>query len=644
VESPDEATVTGDVYLEQGTACGGACGSVGQAGRFTFDSSPDVTHFQWGFTESLEWRATPASLGGLATVEWAPSSGGTKTLYVAAVDRAGNRSPLRRYQFVVAAPTAPVARWLLNDDSGSTTLIDDTGNGRNLSVSGGATPGAPGRLLPGNDGASRSALLLDGVDGYVSRPALLDTERSFSVSAWVKIDAKTADQVVVAQAGQAATAFQLRYAAAWNRWVFMTTIRDESGAASRMARSTSAVQVGTWTHLTGTFSSTDKVIRLYVNGALEESVGDATSFSSAGPFFVGRSGQGLPYKGAVAEVQTWNREIGSAEVFALADPLETGQVGTWHFENPGANWTTDGSGFLRDLTMRNGAMMPRSGAGRNGAGLFLDGTDDYAASDGQILRTDQSFTVSAWVRLRNTTKPQAFLSQGSDGIYPGFSLHYAPGEWVFGMQASASAPDPATGTYASARVGSEILTDYHHLVGVFDAQKRQLRLYVDGAHRVTVPMNAAWRPWDATGPLMVGAWPSGAGTYAEADIDSVRVLQGAVSSPAPLYQGTNTLTAGQRLTAGQNVYAEAGDHELVMQADGNLVKYQRGVVQWASGTQGNPDAHAVLQADGNFVVYDSNGTPLWSTQTTGTAAGSLVVQNDGHMVLYGSSGQIVWAK
>ncbi|MBM0206319.1 VCBS repeat-containing protein [Micromonospora sp. STR1s_5] len=648
VERPTQVMVRGDVYKEQtaGGCDGAACGSVGQAGQFTFESppdSPDVTHYEWGFAESLGSTARPSSLGGPVTVNWAPSSGGTHTLYVVSVDRAGNRSPLRRYEFVVAAPTAPVARWLMNDDSGSTTLADDMGNGRSLSVSGGVTLGASGRLLPGNDGASRSAVRFDGVDDFAFRAKVLDTGRNFSVSAWVKLDAKTGDQVVVAQAGQNSTAFQLRYSAAPNRWEFVTSERDASGVPNRIAPSTSPVQVGAWTHLTGVFISTQGLLRLYVNGVLEGSVGDARSFSSTGSFLIGKSGHGLPYKGSVAEVQVWNREVSAAEVFALADPLEVGQVGTWHFENPGNDWAPDSSGFRRDLNLHGAEIL--SEAGQNGAGLRLDGVDDHAASDGQILRTDQSFTVSARVKLdaASITRPQTFVSQRSGGTYPGFYLRYAPsngGEWVFAMQASAT--DANNGTHAIARVGSTILTDYHHLVGVFDAQRRQLRLYVDQALVATVSMHAAWQPWDATGPLLVGTF--GAGTHAKADIDEVRVLQGAVQTATALFQGTNNVATGQRLTAGQDVYANAGNHRLVMQGDGNLVKYSNDVVQWASGTQGNPDAYAVLQSDGNFVVYDSRGTLLWSTQTTGESAKSLTVLNDGRAVLYGPSAQIVWSR
>lgn len=94
-----------------------------------------------------------------------------------------------------------------------------------------------------------------------------------------------------------------------------------------------------------------------------------------------------------------------------------------------------------------------------------------------------------------------------------------------------------------------------------------------------------------------------------------------------------TMIAGQTLHAKQFIIPSAcfqrstkATLELVMQADGNLVLYElplgyssplARVKEWATGTQGNRGAWAVMQGDGNFVVYSSTGTPLWNTGTNG---------------------------
>jgi len=65
---------------------------------------------------------------------------------------------------------------------------------------------------------------------------------------------------------------------------------------------------------------------------------------------------------------------------------------------------------------------------------------------------------------------------------------------------------------------------------VFDAQQLELRLYVDGVLAATAPMNPAWQPWDATGPLLLGRQHDAtAGTeFTQGDLDEVRVYQGVV--------------------------------------------------------------------------------------------------------------------
>ena len=76
--------------------------------------------------------------------------------------------------------------------------------------------------------------------------------------------------------------------------------------------------------------------------------------------------------------------------------------------------------------------------------------------------------------------------------------------------------------------------------------------------------------------------------------------------------------AGATLLPGEAFVGDDPGTVLVMQEDGNLVLYTRGVVRFASLTFSR-DAAAVVQADGNVVVYSTEGAPLFST---GTATGA----------------------
>lgn len=100
------------------------------------------------------------------------------------------------------------------------------------------------------------------------------------------------------------------------------------------------------------------------------------------------------------------------------------------------------------------------------------------------------------------------------------------------------------------------------------------------------------------------------------------------------------LTPGQSLRAGQELRVLNGAVRLIMQTDGNLVRYESGVPTWWSGTAG-ASATLVLQTDGNAVIYTTAG-PVWSTGTHGRAGNYFVLQTDANVVLYGPTGAL-WA-
>jgi hypothetical protein len=525
---PAVPTVTSDVYMEGPTGCpGGACGSVGQTGRFTFSSSQDTKSFLWGWSDPPTTVLTPSTLGGSVAIDWTPTSSGPQTLFVRAIDRAGNESN-KAYQFIVATESTALARWRLNDLTGAAQLADDTGNGNILTVTGGIL-GVSGRIVPGGDGVSHSAMQFDGIDDLAttSGPVLADTSKSFSVAAWVKLADNTVSHRVLDQVGTTSSnsAFALEYDKAANAWKFTAPAAD--GSAFPGATSTSTPRLNTWTHLAGTYDSVAKELKFYVNGTLERTATGITTWDANGALRIGSS-----WAGAVSEVQVWNRVMSTMEVFDLSDPIEVGSVGEWHMDETGLGPAFDSSDLAHDLTFFNGASIPASGAGQAGTGLRLDGVDDYAAPVAQVLHTDQSFTVSAWARPTSTAVDQTFMSQQSNGLQGGFSLYFGSengGVWKFRMHASST--DTTNTTFAVAPA-LNVTTSFHHLVGVFDAQKREMRLYVDGVLKATTPMNALWQPWDATGPLLLGRHQNGtAGSeFTKGDLDEVRVYQGVVTN------------------------------------------------------------------------------------------------------------------
>ncbi|HZM77409.1 MAG TPA: LamG domain-containing protein [Candidatus Limnocylindrales bacterium] len=516
---PAVPTVAGDVYLEGPNGCpGGACGSVGRTGRFTFSSSLDTQSFLWGWSDP---PTVPVNAqNGTASLDWTPTSSGPRTLYVRAVDRAGWEAT-KLYQFYVAAESTALARWKLDEAEGSSGFADDTGNGHAAGL-GGATLGGAGRIAPGNDGVSRSAAFF-GVGSAAATTAgtlLTDTSKSFSIVAWVKLTDSTASRSALSQGG----AFWLEYKN--SKWQF-----NVPGASPAVSASTARSNV--WTHLAATYDSAAKRLQLFVNGSLESTVNGVTAVEGDGVFEIGDT-----WAGSLAEIQVWDRVISAGEVFGLYDPIANALVAKWDMSDVGPGPTYDASNLVHDLEFYpqpGGPQIPPAGAGHTGTGLSLDGFDDYARTNEPVLHTDQSFTVSAWVRLGSATGHDIILSQDSDGTNAGFFLYYQNdngGEWIFGIRDSKTA-----GSATSATAPALSPTAWHQVTGVFDAQRRQIQLFVDGQLKSTVAMNAAWQPWQAVGPLQIGrALNGGVGVYTSyfhGDIDEVRIYQGVATPNNP---------------------------------------------------------------------------------------------------------------
>lgn len=112
------------------------------------------------------------------------------------------------------------------------------------------------------------------------------------------------------------------------------------------------------------------------------------------------------------------------------------------------------------------------------------------------------------------------------------------------------------------------------------------------------------------------------------------------------YASTNdTLSTGQSLSAGQNLYSSTKNMRLAMQTDGNLVIYaSSGKAVWTSGTYGTGSNNRLtMQTDGNLIIYTAANKAVWASHTWNTGTNNhLVMQTDGNLVIYTSSGKAVW--
>jgi hypothetical protein len=175
-----------------------------------------------------------------------------------------------------------VLDWELNWTGPATEAEDNTGFGNAGTLVGGASYSCPGHA-----DFDECAVHLDGIDGSVTRDAVLHTDQSFSVSAWARPTKTGANYAVVGQDGSHASRFLLQWNSAANNWQFLTTSSDDTAPTITAA----AAPAGTneWTHLVGVYDAAGATLSLYVDGELKQTVPAGPSWNATGEFAVGRS-------------------------------------------------------------------------------------------------------------------------------------------------------------------------------------------------------------------------------------------------------------------------------------------------------------------------------------------------------------------
>ena len=682
------------------------------AGRpitFTFRTAEsDVVKFRYGWSSppATEVTATGTTTKTASATLNAPRFG-DNTLWVRAIDATGNLGNLASATVTVGRPSPPVASWGLETYPGVTAAQALTDR---QPAQAGDTPLAPANLTWG-----ANTNLVGGQAATFNRNALLSTNTpvvntagSFSVAAWVRLtdddpsdpdpDLPDGNRTVAGQNGSLRSSFffGFRIIDGQPRWGIYLPGSDASADGTSLASTqlVTTADIGRWVHLAAVYDATIKEMKLYVDGTV---AGARTvmvvPFNSTGSFTVGGALWTAPdggpnwsdqWAGQIVDVQVFDRVLLDEDFTGrlASDPQSGGfnepgiltpvQVAAWNFNAAVPCFDTSvpdtceapdsATSFNRWLALTRGTDV---GAGRTTgeAGLWLDNryfpdqgqtgtTEEYGRSaskvsgawqDASVLRTDQSFSVSAWVMPSDLAATRAAVG------HPATSLAYdgPSGRWQFRItgagsaQANVSSPDAAT-------AGA-----WTHLTGVYDAGRKQIRLFVNGALAGTQAVTFA--PTATSAPLLVGRRPVNGQPVDQwfGGIDEVAVFHGALTETAVSMQynaqilpgpGTNTLVRNVRLnsTTQDTVRADSGNFLLRMQSDGNLVITQGGTPVWDTGTSGNPGAFSHVQGDGNFVVYRANGTPLWDTRTWGTTADRLVLSDDGDLVLLDAAGRVLW--
>lgn len=541
-----------------------AYGGVGAPASFTLkaNGATDVVKYTYQLNDNpVRTKTFTAATTSYAT-SLAPDVRGVNTLTVQTWDSAGNASSSYTYTFKVAAGAGPLSQWSMDEGTGASAA--DAVGGKTATLAGSATWSDHARL-----GKSVQA---NGTTSYAATTSpVLDTTKSFTVSAWARLDDLSHNSVALAQAGVNGSAFALYYSTSYNAWVFNRYTTDVVAPTIVRSNSTALPEAGVWTHLMGVYDAQEQTIQLFVNGIPQGApVSYTTAWQGTGGLQIARGQYGGHFSnyfpGQVDEVTVWNRILSEEEIADLQATTDasTGQArpalaAEWGMEETSGTSAADSSGYGHPATVAVGGTWTTDTDGGKGNVLSLAGTSTAnATATGPVVDSQGDFTVAAWAKLDplaladTSVAHHMRIATQSGGVRDSWGLWYdqaagsTQGMWVFGRTTA----DTTSGAVVAvpANIASAQLVDpgdWTLLTGVYDGAHHQLFLYVNGVRQGaqgdtdtdddTGDGIVFTQPWQATGTFNIGRGRISTGAYsdyAHGLVDDVRVWTGVMSDTA----------------------------------------------------------------------------------------------------------------
>ncbi|MET8948862.1 LamG-like jellyroll fold domain-containing protein [Streptomyces sp. NPDC004542] len=507
---------------------------VGQYGDFVITGAvSDVTKYWYGINGDPVSTNTISTSGGAArTVPVLPLKPGLNTFTAKSFDAAGNPSETRTYQFRVKSGQLERADWSMDEAAGATQAAGSAPE-QTATLYNGPAPNVEGKF--------GKAVQFDGVDDYAATDiATINTDVSFSVSAWVKLSALPSGAAVVAsQRGNNVPGFELYYSKAYDRWVFNQYTSDtvDGTPVRAMQAAAGGVKAGEWNHLVGVYSAGENLLKLYVNGAMAGSTAYSTPWNARRGMLIGAGfPNGAPasfFPGAIDEVKTFEKPLSATEVASLysSNSIGAGRPAraVFHMDDAADATALSGRADVNPAVLKGGATT--GAAGIDGNALTLDGTDDYATTSGPHINTSYSFAVAAWVKLpKNKPTHAATVASQIGTTVVGPELYYSSSydRWVFN-QHSTDTSDSTVVRAVQPEGDTAHGGEWTHLVGVQDTVADKLSLYVNGALAGTTALPSTWY---AGGAMQIGAsaFQGVPTSFFPGQIDDVRLFDRPVSA------------------------------------------------------------------------------------------------------------------
>lgn len=424
------------------------------------------------------------------------------------------------------AADSPVARWRMDDPTGSGVALDDIGTSH-ANVKSGVTLGTAGAIT----GDTNTAMTFNGTTGHleVANPAGLNPA-TWTVEAWAYPTGGTgAIRTVIASTDTSLRSYEIR-ATDTNLWSLRCSI---SGGAAVLTGP--AVRLNEWTHLVGAYDSS--VLRFFVNG-VEVGSGGTACLASDGlrPLRIGGGSpenDALSYQfpGSIDEVAVYDNAISATRVAAhYAAGVPFSRVGLSSNPLPVSYWRlgeASAASAVADARAANpgtyvlSPTMGRSGAiaGDSDTAVTLNGTSQYVTiPDSASLDTGNVFSAELWMRRSGTAVAQTLLSKGNNAYSIRISASHAIELW--------KNSGGVNELIVTSTVTLNEYYNYHHIA--VTKSGGTVRIYLDGDDVTGTVTDVTLL--NSANPLNIGSASPTAGSYANGTIDEVAIYSSALTA------------------------------------------------------------------------------------------------------------------
>ncbi|MGW2839413.1 LamG domain-containing protein [Streptomyces sp. NPDC001493] len=525
-KAPAVTTPSGAVYAvcpDDGDGCGAATGGPGVAGQFTFtrnSADANVVAYEYKLATDKAWTKVSATTSVSRSIK--PALSGVQVLYVRAVDSVGTgqSGETTAVRFNVAEGEGPAGLWHFDDGT--------SGSAVTVAADKGTAPGSRHDLTLHEAGAGwssfarrgdgdRSLWLNDTANttqqtGYAATSSpVVNSQSSFTVSAWAYPTDDTAFRTVLSQTGSDNRGFSLYYSPGIGRWVFLMQwyVGAERRYIGANANLSPGITLKAWTHLAGVYDGEAHTISLFVNGRRQ---GNAVAVPQEGwptavdsGLQIGRASAGSGtfnnyWKGRVDEVAAYQSALPDAEVAKVAELLNpdgssrsTALVAAWQPRG------STGTAALADTTSVYGrSLQLNGGASVTDDAIVLDGVDDSVTTAGPVVDDRESFTVTTEVEPdtaaldadpdKDGYAVQVLGQRSADGSAWGL-WHQRSGVKQYMDEETGELLDRPTWFWRFGRLNSDGTFDAVQsdeaasdgavrVTGVYDAQEGTIRLYL----------------------------------------------------------------------------------------------------------------------------------------------------------------------